>query len=129
MNSINMTGRIGKDPEVRYAGETPVANFSLGVPRNKEVTDWINVTAWGKDAEFAEKYLKKGMLIGVTGRLETSTWKDKEGKNRVNVFVRANHFDFLESKGTKEEATKKPMTEDAGFMSIPDGVPEELPFD
>lgn len=127
MNSVNVTGRLGKDPEVRYAGENPVANFSLSVPRNREISDWFNITAWGKDAEFAEKYLKKGMLIGVSGRLETSTWKDNEGRSRTNTFIRANHFDFLESKGDKADKPKK--TEDTGFMSIPDGVPEELPFD
>lgn len=129
MNSVNLMGRLGRDPEIRYAGETPVANFSLGVQRDKENTDWINVTAWAKDAEIAEKYLKKGMLVGISGRLQTNMWKDKDGKNRTDVFVRASRIDFAENKSSAPKT--EPKKDDAfdGFLNIGNGIPEELPFD
>lgn len=129
MNSVNIMGRLGRDPEIRYAGETPVANFSIGVQRDKENTDWINITAWAKDAEIAEKYLKKGMLVGISGRIQTNMWKDKDGKNRTDVYVRANRIDFAENKSSSPKNEPKAEAAVDGFMSIGDGIPEELPFD
>ena len=91
MNNVVMNGRLGKKPEVRTltSGST-VANFSIAnneVVKNKagekvEAVDWFDVEVWGRNAEIAEKYLKKGSQISLAGRLKTSSWEDKDGNKR-----------------------------------------------
>lgn len=124
MNRLFMTGRLTKDPEVRYtAGEnnTAVANFGIAVDRRgtKDVTDFFNCAAFGKTAEHIGKYWKKGMKAAISGRLETDNWTGKDGVKRTNTKIVVEDIEFCEKK--QEQAPEKawePMDE----------VQEDLPF-
>lgn len=147
MNSVQLVGRLSRDPEVRYsqgAKSTAVARYTLAVQRKfKDAdgnygADFINCVAFGSAAEFAEKFLKKGMRIGVEGRIQTGSYDDKDGKKVYTTDVIVESQEFCESKGeggatapaqtnakaSNNKATKK----DDSFMNVPDGVDEELPF-
>ena len=122
MNSINIIGRLSRDPEVRVNpnGETTVAHFGIAVDRGKEEADFFNVTAWNKTALFAEKYLKKGTKVGITGQLRTDTYTNKAGQKTTSVFILADRIEFCESKKAEEKTD--------GFMDVPKDLGEELPF-
>lgn len=134
MNKVNLIGRLTKEPDVRYSqGENPtaVARYTLAVDRrfnrNEENSaDFINCVAFGKSGEFAEKYLKKGMKIAVSGRIQTGSYTDKEtGKKVYTTDIVVEEHYFCESKG-QEEPSAQPASTD--FMDIPANVQEELPF-
>lgn len=131
MNRVEITGRLTKDPEVRYsAGDNviAIANFSVAVNRRfTEGTDFINCKAFGKTAEFVEKYFKKGMKIEVCGRIETGFYEKNDGTRVNTTAVIAEDVDFGESKAARSDSSAK---DDAfeGFANIPDGVDEMLPF-
>ena len=142
MNKVVLIGRIVRDPEVRYSqGEnaTAVARYSLAVDRRfkkegEQSADFINCVAFGKNGEFAEKYLHKGTKIAVTGRIQTGNYKDKDGKTVYTTDIVVEEHEFCESKGQTQESTQedKPspygQADANGFMYIPDGIDEELPF-
>lgn len=132
LNTVTIMGRLTRDPEVRYTqSNTQVASFSLAVDRDfgEKQTDFINVVSWKKTAEFAEKYLFKGMLIVVTGRLQTHQYADKQGQNRTSVEVVADHIYFAESKQKGEKRTTVAPTDiPAGDWNELDGDAEDLPF-
>ncbi len=131
MNNVALTGRLGDDPEIRYSqGANPmcVANYTLAVGAGKDKTAWIDCVAFGNVAEFCEKYLHKGMLIGVTGSLDTNTYTSKDGVKRKSVKVVVRQHDFLEKKQEAPKPTPSLYTDPDGFMAIPDGIDEELPF-
>jgi single-strand DNA-binding protein len=106
VNVVNLAGRVGGDPEVKYfeSGKV-VAKFTMAVNRNgKDVPpDWVNVEAWGKTAETVGNYLRKGALIGVHGSLKTESWQDKEGNPQSKLVVKADQFRFLGSKKDSEQ--------------------------
>jgi single-strand DNA-binding protein len=145
MNKVILMGRLTRDPEVRYSqGENlAIARYTLAVDRrfkskNDETTaDFIDCTAFGKSAEFAEKYFHKGIKIAVTGRLENNNYTNKEGVKVYSMRVIVDDQEFAESKnasgggggGGSYESDNRPApaaTDD--FMNIPDGIDEELPF-
>ena len=134
MNKAILIGRLTKDVETRYSGEMAISRYSLAVDRKRkkdgeQETDFINCVAFGKNGEFAEKYLKKGIKIAVKGRIQTGSYTDKDGKKVYTTDVVVEEHEFCESKGsgTNEQVpTFKP--DESGFVSIPDGVEEELPF-
>ena len=132
MNKVILIGRLTKDVETRYSGETAVARYTLAVDRKfkregEATADFINCVAFGKSGEFAEKYLKKGMKIAVTGRIQTGSYTDKDGKKVYTTDVIVEEHEFCESKGSSEQVpTIKPDAN--GFVSIPDVEEEELPF-
>ena len=101
MNSVALTGRLTRDPEVRYTqSQTAVATFTLAVDRpfsrdRENNADFIRITSFGKQAEFAEKYLNKGRLVGVTGRIQTGSYQDKDGKTVYTTDVVADRIEFL----------------------------------
>ena len=135
MNKVIMMGRLTKDPEVRYSGEMAIARYSLAVDRKfkregEPTADFINCVTFGKNGEFAEKYLRKGTKIAVTGRIQTGSYKDKDGKTVYTTDIVVEEHEFAESKGTATTESEVPTFKpDAnGFMSIPDGLEEELPF-
>ena len=126
MNRVNIIGRLTRDPEIRMTRDSAhtIARFSIAVDIGKNNANCFNVTAWDKQAEFAEKYLKKGTKIGLDGQLRTDEYTDKNGQKVVTVYILANSFDFCESK-----AQEQPAQTNDGFMTIPDNVDsEELPF-
>ena len=105
LNSCVFMGRLTADPEIRHTNSgTPVTSVTIACDRDyirqgeDRQTDFIDVTAWGKTAEFACNYFRKGMLVAVEGRLESSKWVDKAGNNRVSYFINADHLHFAERK-------------------------------
>ena len=129
LNRIVVMGRCGKDPEIRMTQKgTAVASVTLAVDRdysadqNKE-TDWIDVVAFGKTAEFVEKYFSKGQMAVVSGRLQIRNWEDKEGNKRRSAEILADHVYFGEGKKDRTE-TSEPQGE---FNEITDDDPN-LPF-
>lgn len=141
MNEWNGIGRLTADPEVRYSQSgTAVANYTLAVARDykrdgEPDADFFVCTAFGKTAEFAEKYLMKGMLIGVSGRLRNEKWQDNNGSNHITTKIIVNSHTFCEKKSDtapapKSNESKEPKREvdENGFMNIPDGIDEKLPF-
>ena len=158
MNKVILMGRLTRDPEVRY-GQGPdtstYARYTLAVDRrwqndgNRPTADFIGCIAFGKAAEFAEKYLRQGMKIVVTGRIQTGSYTNREGQKVYTTDVVVEDQEFAESKSSSEarQSTPQPASgrssggEGAyaerrmpasvgadGFMNIPDGIDEELPF-
>lgn len=136
-------GRLGQDPEIRVYKEGSedaftVATFSVAVDRPKRqgsdevITDWIPCKALGKRAEFAEKYIKKGMKILVEGRMQVDSWNDEQGNKKYSTYVLVSSLEFCEGKSTgtnaPTEKDEKPATDKDGFMKIPDNIEDELPF-
>jgi single-strand DNA-binding protein len=141
MNKAILIGRLTKDPEVRYSqGEnsTAVARFTLAVDRkfkkagDTQEADFIGCVAFGKQAEFVEKYFKQGMKMVAVGRIQTGSYTNKDGQKVYTTDVVAEEIEFAESKGHNEGTQQtKPIPSSAvgdGFMNIPDGIDEELPF-
>ena len=133
MNKVILMGRLTRDPEVRYASgdNLAIARYTLAVDRRfhrdgEATADFINCVTFGRAAEFAEKYLKKGLKILVSGRIQTGSYVNQEG-NKVyatNVIVEEHYF----AEGKKLSGSeKKEDTDPDGFMNLPDG--EELPFE
>ena len=140
MNKVMLVGRLTRDPELRYStGEnaTATARFSVAVNRRfKNVegnydADFINCVAFGKTAEFIEKYFRKGMAIGLTGRIQTGSYTNKDGQKVYTTDVVVEETEFVESKGgnTDNATPSRPTPSNSdGFINIPDYVDEELPF-
>lgn len=137
MNKVILIGRLSKDVDVRYAGETCVARYGLAVDRRfkkegEASADFINCVAFGSNGQFAEKYLRKGMKIAVVGRIQTGNYTDKNGNKVYTTDIVVEEHEFAESKQTeqpKSQPTPPPTPSNYdGFMNIPDGIDEELPF-
>ena len=130
MNQVNLLGRITRDPDIRYSqGEksTCVAKFSLAVNRKfkKDEADFINCIAFGKTAELIEKYIRKGSQLAVTGSIQTGSYTNKDGNKVYTTDVLVSELDFC---GGKNETSNQGQPASDGFMNIPDGIDEELPF-
>lgn len=143
MNKVILMGRLVRDPEVRYGGanNTAVANFSFAVPRkfkrdNEPDCDFINCVAFGKTAEFIEKYAFKGIKLLLEGRWQTGSYTNKDGQKVYTNDCVVESCEFAESKNASRQNTQNtqsrpepiPQTDSDGFMQIPDGIDEELPF-
>ena len=139
MNKVILMGRLTRDPEVRYSqGENPtaVARYSLAVDRrfskgDEKETDFINIVAFGKSGEFAEKYLKKGTKVVITGRIQTGKYQNKEGQTVYTTDVVAEDQEFAESKKNAEGGNNSTPTTGGGdddFMQFDAGDTGALPF-
>lgn len=139
MNKVILMGRLTRDPEVRYSqGESAlaIARYTLAVDRrfqrnSDQTTDFISCVAFGRSAEFAEKWLKQGIKICITGRIQTGSYTNKDGAKVYTTEVVVEEQEFAESKKSQEAASGRavPGNADAdGFMSIPEGIEDELPF-
>ena len=143
MNKVILMGRLTRDPEIRYSqGEksTAVARYTLAVDRRfkrdgEPSADFINCVAFGRPAEFAEIYFRQGLKIVVTGRIQTGSYTNRDGVKVYTTDVVVEEQEFAESKATSQndiQAGKSPhgpVPDDGnGFMSIPDALDEELPF-
>lgn len=132
MNKVILMGRLTKSPELKYLqneNNTVMARYTLAVDRRygkEKETDFISCVTFGKNAEFAEKYLHKGLKVAVSGRIQTGSYTDGDG-NRIyttNVVVEEHYF----AEGRKlPETDKKEKADTDGFMEVPEG--EEIPFD
>ena len=141
MNKVLLMGRLTRDPDVKYSSgdnAMAIARYTLAVDRrgkkDQEVTaDFINCVAFGKSGEFAEKYFRKGLKVAVVGRIQTGSYTNKEGQKVYTTDVVIEEQEFAESKNSSSENGFVPSNADAsvsgdGFMQIPDGIDEELPF-
>ena len=138
MNKVILMGRLCGDPDVRQTqGGTSVAKYRLAVDRRfkregDQDADFINCVTFGKNAEFAEKYLNQGTKIAVTGRIQTGSYKNKEGQTVYTTDVIVDEQEFAESKNSEKKEGKKqapPMETPDDFIDIPDGVEDiGLPF-
>lgn len=153
MNKVILMGRLTRDPEVRYSAgnnSMAVARYTLAVDRRfrrdgENNADFIGCVAFGKSAEFAEKYLRQGTKIIVTGRIQTGSYTNRDGQKVYTTGVVVEDQEFAESKAAASESgmmrqsapspmAASPMPSPAqassadGFMNIPDGIDEELPF-
>ena len=143
MNKVILMGRLTRDPEVRYgAGEnsTAVARYSIAVDRifkrdGEQNADFIGCVAFGRNAEFAEKYLRQGTKIVLTGRIQTGSYTNRDGQKVYTTDIVVEEQEFAESKSAADNggqnnysrAASAPTDAD-GFMNIPDGIDDELPF-
>ena len=137
MNKVILMGRLTRDPEVRYSqtdSNMAIARFSLAVDRRYKkqgdtvTADFFNCTAFGKQAEFVEKYLKQGTKIVVTGRIQNDNYTNKDGQKVYSVQVMVEEIEFAESKAAGQSQQNDSMPPTDGFMNIPDGIENELPF-
>lgn len=152
MNKVILMGRLTRDPEVRYsAGENAmaIARYTLAVDRRfrrdgEATADFINCVVFGRGAEFAEKYLRQGIKIAVSGRIQTGSYTNREGAKVYTTEVVVEDQEFAESKSASDSYQAQrsqsapapapapmPAPDTAGtdgFMNIPDGIDEELPF-
>ena len=138
MNKVILMGRLTKDPDIRYTqGDNSmcIARYTLAVDRrfgrDSNTADFIPCVSFGKTAEFAEKYLKKGTKMAITGRIQTGSYDDKDGKKVYTTEVVVEDQEFAESKNSGQAPSPKPAKEEEkldGFMNIQDGIEEELPF-
>ena len=148
MNKVVLMGRLTRDPEVRYSqSDNPlaIARYTLAVDRRfkrdgEQTADFISCVAFGRTAEFAEKYFRQGMRITISGRIQTGSYTNREGQKVYTTEVVVEEQEFAESKAASEahsassgggyHAPEPSPAVDAGdgFMNIPDGIDEELPF-
>ena len=141
MNKVILIGRFVRDPEVRYtSNDKCCANFSIAVDRKykqegQQDADFPRVIAWGKTAEFIEKYFRQGMKIVIEGRIQTGKYTNKEGQTVYTTDVVAESVEFAESKSASSNSNSskpvesKPKIDEDGWMNIPDDVDDEgLPF-
>ena len=148
MNKVILMGRLTRDPEVRYsqgANSLAIARYTLAVDRRfrregEATADFISCVAFGKQAEFAERYLRQGVKIAVTGRIQTGSYTNRDGQKVYTTEVVVEEQEFAESKGSADvnrgnsgfqaaaPAPAPAFDAGDGFMNIPDGIDEELPF-
>ena len=144
MNKVVLMGRLTRDPDVRYSqGETPlaVARYTLAVDRRfkrngEQDADFIRCIVFGKGAEFAEKYLKQGIKMVVSGRIQTGSYTNRDGVKVYTTDIIVEEQDFAESKAVSEQNRENYNREGQagesagsyGFMNVPEGLEEELPF-
>ena len=153
MNKAILMGRLTRDPEVRYSqgdNQMAIARYTLAVDRrfnrnnDENTADFIPCVAFGKAGEFAERYFRKGTKIAVTGRIQTGSYTNKDGVKVYTTEVIVEEQEFAESKNSSANAAGNyddrfgsspmnsqqaaPMAASDGFMNIPDGIDEELPF-
>ena len=143
MNKVILMGRLTRDPEVRYsAGENAlaIARYTLAVDRRfrrdgEATADFISCVAFGRQGEFGEKYLHQGTKIAITGRIQTGSYTNKDGQKVYTTDVIIEEQEFAESKSASDNAggfapadRPSPSSAGDGFMNIPDGIDEELPF-
>lgn len=152
MNKVILMGRLTRDPEIRYSSgdnSMAIARYTLAVDRRfrrnndgEATADFIGCVAFGRSAEFAEKYFRQGLKIVVTGRIQTGSYTNRDGQKVYTTDVVVEDQEFAESKAASQShgdsgythsapAPSRPAPSAAagdGFMNIPDGIDEELPF-
>lgn len=127
INSVTLVGRAGRDPEVRYfESGTVVANLTMAVNRRNrnDEPDWFNLEIWGKQAQVAADYVKKGSLLGISGSFKLDSWKDRNtGESRNKPVVRVDRLELL---GSKREAQNSNFQNQNSFNQQPNN--DEIPF-
>ena len=136
MNKVILMGRLTKNPAIKYAGkdnDMAVARYTLAVNRRykrdeEQEADFISCVTFGKSAEFAQKYLRKGIRIVIAGRISTGSYKDKDGKTIYTTDVIVEEHEFAQTKdgSVGEDSSETSKTDKDGFMEVENG---EIPFD
>ena len=137
MNKVILMGRLTRDPS-QVENSTAIARYTLAVDRRfrrnndgEQTADFIGCVAFGRSAEFAEKYFRQGLKVIVTGRIQTGSYTNKEGQKVYTTDVVVEDQEFAESKATSQQNQQNnstPASDSDGFMNIPDGIDEEMPF-
>jgi single-strand DNA-binding protein len=140
VNKAILVGRLGRDPETRYtSGGQAVCNFTLATDETyrdragerQKRTEWHRIVVWGKQAEIAQQYLRKGSLVYVEGRIQSRQWDDREGQKRTTVEIVANSFRML---GSRADGGASTVTEGEAQVSAPEEAhaaeisDEDIPF-
>ena len=145
MNKVILIGRLTREPEIRYSqgnDQMAIARYTLAVERRynrnaEQTADFINCVAFGRLAEVAEKYFHRGTKLAVTGRIQTGSYTNKDGNKVYTTDVVIEDQEFAESKGSSSsdggsyQPAGRPSPANAsadGFMSIPEGIEDDLPF-
>ena len=136
MNKVILVGRLTRDPEIRYSqGESSMAvgRYTIAInrrvkPDQEQTADYIRCIVFGRSAEFSEKYFRQGMRIAVSGRIQTGSYVNKDGIKVYTTEVVVEEQEFAESKAEAEGRPQESTTDADGFMNVPDGLDEELPF-
>lgn len=136
MNSVQLVGRLVRDPEVRYSqGENPIAVARFTVACNRKFkkegeqdADFISCVAFGKVSEFVERYFQKGSSIGLNGRIQTGSYTNKDGQKVYTTDVFVESVEFVGSKNENQAGNNEATKKNDDFMNIPDNIDEELPF-
>ena len=138
MNKVILLGRLTRNPEGRYTSgkdntQLCIARYTLAIDRRFKTegqpsADFINCVAMGKNGEFAEKYLKQGTKIAVTGRIQTGSYTNKDGQKVYTTDVMIEEQEFAESKKSDNAQPEPSESANDGFMNIPEGIEAELPF-
>ena len=145
MNKVILLGRLVRDPETRYGGTNDsmaVCRYTLAVDRkfkkdNEPTADFINCVAFGKTAEFAEKYFTRGLRVAVSGRIQTGSYTNRDGQKVYTTDVVVEEHEIAQSRSessNQQESNRQPeispygADKDNGFMKIPDGIDDEFPF-
>ena len=138
MNKVIIMGRLTRDPEIRWSqgdNSTCIARYTVAVDRKikrdgEANADFISCIAFGKSGEFAEKYLHKGTKVVITGRIQTGSYTNKDGNKVYTTDVVVEEQEFAESKAAASgnQGSQSQKTSGAGFMNVPAGMDEELPF-
>lgn len=145
MNKVILLGRLARDPETRYGGANDsmaVCRYTLAVDKKfkkdgEATADFINCISFGKSAEFAEKYFTKGLRVAVSGRIQTGSYTNRDGQKIYTTDVVVEEHEIAQSRSeasNQQESNRQPEIspygedKDNGFMNIPDGIDDELPF-
>jgi len=147
MNKVILVGRLTRDPEIRYsqgANAMAIARFSIAVDRRfkregEPDADFFNCSAFGKQAEFVERYLKQGTKMVVVGRIQNDNYTNRDGQKVYSVQIMVDELEFAESKNASSGGGDNGFSQPAarptpsaaandGFMNVPEGIDEELPF-
>ena len=139
INKVILVGNVGKDPEVRYLENgTAVAKFSLATSESRkdkdgnrvDQTEWHNIVLWRKQAELAEKYVKKGMQIYIEGKIKSRSWEDKEGIKKYTTEIIGDAITFLGKRNSNEETNNSASTiaTEPSLPAATDAPTDDLPF-
>lgn len=149
MNKVVLVGRLTRDPDIRYSqgeGASAVARYTLAIERkfkrdNEPTADFIPCVVFGRSAEFVEKYFRQGMRVSISGRIQTGNYTNKEGVKVYTTEVIVEDQEFAESRAEREATRESSQQAQAaptslspngvagdGFVNIPDGIDEDLPF-
>nr|DAR65738.1 MAG TPA: Single strand binding protein [Caudoviricetes sp.] len=138
MNKVILMGRLTRDPDVRYStgDNLAIARYTLAVDRRfrrdgEAAADFINCVTFGRAAEFAEKYLRQGTKIAVSGRIQTGNYTNRDGHKVYTTEIVVEEQEFAEGKNAgsgSSHSQPAPETDPDGFMNIPEGIEEEMPF-
>ncbi len=132
MNKVILIGRLTRDPEIRHNQDKLIGRFTLAVDRrykkdgSEQNADFINCVAFGKTAEFLEKYVHKGTKLVVCGRIQTGSYTNKDGNKVYTTDVVVEECEFAESKAASQQ--HKSQEDENGFMNVPEGTDDEFPF-